>query len=186
MQHWTVKSRRYLLERHWMKLREDHVVLPSGAEMEEFHVVEYPNWAATVCIDTAGNIVFAEQYRHGIQRLSLELPGGVIDSGEEPLIAAQRELLEETGYAAPNWQKIGVCATDPSNHSNYAHLFLAKDAYLTKKQELDAEEDIGVRLFEARRILDIIQAGHVLHGIHLTALLWALSKGWLADHLASS
>jgi 8-oxo-dGTP pyrophosphatase MutT (NUDIX family) len=180
MQPWTVKQRRYLLQRDWMRLREDHVVLPSGVEMEEFHVVEYPNWAATVCINTDGNLVLAEQYRHGVQRLSLELPAGVIEPGEEPLAAAKRELLEETGYQAPTWLTIGACATDPSNHSNYAYLFLARDAYLSKKQELDAEEEIAVRHHGIDEVLAMIHAGKVIHGIHLTALLWASSKGWLS------
>ena len=100
---WKVKSSRYVIDRPWIKLREDHVVLPSGVEMEEFHVVEYPNWAATVCIDQDDNLVLVEQYRHGIHRSSLELPAGVIEPDEDPLEAAKRELIEETGYIAPNW-----------------------------------------------------------------------------------
>lgn len=179
MQPWHVKNRRYLLEKPWMKLREDHVVLPGGAEMEEFHVVEYPNWAATVCIDTKGQFVFVEQYRHGIGRSSLELPAGVIESQEEPLQAARRELLEETGYYAPNWRFIGKCATDPSNHSNHAFLYLAEDAYLQKKQELDHEEEITVRLYKPEDVRDMILSGEIVHGIHLTALLWASSRGWI-------
>ncbi len=162
-----------------MRLREDHVVLPSGAEMEEFHVVEYPNWAATVCIDTDGNFVLVEQYRHGIGRSSIELPAGVIESDEDPLIGAQRELLEETGYAAPRWRMIGKCATDPSNHANYAYLYLAEGAYLQQKQALDVEEDIEVRVLSPDVLSTTINAGEIVHGIHLTALLWACQKGWL-------
>lgn len=179
MQHWEVKQRRYLIERPWMKLREDHVVLPGGAEMDEFHVVEYPNWAATVCIDSEGNFVFVEQYRHGVGRSSIELPAGVIESDEDPLEGAKRELLEETGYKAPAWRFIGRCATDPSNHSNYAYLYLAEDAYLQEKQQLDAEEEIEVRLYKAEDLAPMIHTSEIFHGIHLTALMWAFLKGWL-------
>ncbi len=179
MQPWQVKRRRYVIERPWLRLREDHVVLPSGAEMEEFHVAEYPNWAATVCVDAAGNFVLVEQYRHGIGRSSIELPAGVIEPHEDPLLGAQRELLEETGYAAPTWRYIGRCATDPSNNANYAYLYFAEGAYLQQKQALDVEEDIEVRVFKPEGLNTAIEAGEMVHGIHLTALLWASQKGWL-------
>ncbi len=179
VQPWLVKYRRYLLERPWLRLREDHVALPSGAEMKEFHVVEYPNWAATICIDKEGQLVFAEQYRHGVGRSSIELPAGVIETDEAPLNAAKRELLEETGYIADNWQFIGKCATDPSNHSNYAYLYLAEGAYPHGKQSLDAEEDIAVRLFHPDEVAEMIRSGEIIHGIHLTALLWAHYRGWI-------
>lgn len=155
------------------------MVLPGGAEMEEFHVVEYPNWAATVCVDTAGNFVLVEQYRHGIGRSSMELPAGVIEPEEDPLLGAKRELLEETGYAAPRWRAIGRCATDPSNNANYAYLYLAEGAYVQQKQALDVEEDIAVRVLSPEMLGKTINAGDFVHGIHLTALLWASQKGWL-------
>ncbi len=177
MQHWDVKQRRYLLERPWIKIREDHVVLPTGAEMEEFHVVEYPNWAATVCLDTNNQLVLVEQYRHGIGRSSIELPAGVIEPDEDPLVAAKRELLEETGYEAASWEYLGRCATDPSNHSNYAYLYLAQGATLAGQQRLDEEEEIEVRLCNLDRLFDMISSGEIVHGIHLTALLWAMSLG---------
>ena len=179
MQPWEVKARRYLIERPWMKLRQDHVVLPGGAEMDEFHVVEYPNWAATVCVDTEGQFVLVEQYRHGVGRSSLELPAGVIEPDEDPLEGARRELLEETGYVASSWKMVGRCATDPSNHSNYAFLYLAEDAYLHKKQQLDAEEEIAVRLFRPEELMEMVHSGDFFHGIHLTALLLAFYKGWV-------
>lgn len=164
-----------------MRLREDKVLLPSGATIEEFHVVEYPNWAATVCIDTEGRLVMVEQYRHGVARSSLELPAGVIEAGEDPIDGARRELLEETGYVANRWEYIGKCATDPSNHSNYAYLFLARDAYLREKQVLDAEEDIRVHTLPSKEVIAMIEQGELIHGIHMTAILWARQKGWMPD-----
>ena len=179
MQPWKVKQRRYLIDRDWMRLREDQVLLPNGTVIDEFHIVEYPNWAATVCIDSKGQFVFVEQYRHGVARSSLELPAGVIEAGEEPAEGARRELLEETGYVSENWQFIGKCATDPCNHSNYAYLFLAKDAYLQEKQALDAEEVIQVRTFSSSDLHQMMEQGDIFHGIHMTAILWAFQKGWL-------
>ncbi len=179
MQLWRVLNRRYLLDRPWIKVREDHVRLPTGHEIEEFHVVEYPNWAAVVCLDTDDHLVFVEQYRHGIGRLSLELPAGVIEPDETPLDGARRELIEETGYASENWVTLGACATDPSNHSNYAHLFVARNAYPAQEQALDNEEVIRVRRLPMASLPAMLDAGEMVHGIHLTALLWALRAGWL-------
>ena len=181
MQPWKVEQSRYLIERSWMRLREDRVILPNQTVIEEFHVVEYPNWAATVCIDVEGRLILVEQYRHGVGRSSLELPAGVIENGENPLDGARRELLEETGYTSIRWDSIGRCATDPSNHSNYAYLFVAKDAYLQEKQALDAEEEIVVRTFSLDEVLKMMESGEFIHGIHMTAILWALRKGMISS-----
>ena len=179
MKPWKVKNSRYIIDRPWIKLREDHVVLPSGVEMEEFHVVEYPNWAATVCIDQDENLVLVEQYRHGIHRSSLELPAGVIEQDEDPLEAAKRELLEETGYIAPNWTPLGRFSTDPSNHSNYAYFFIAQNASFSMDPSYDDEEDLVTRTLPLKDALNLIEEGTMIHGLHVTALMLAWKKGFL-------
>jgi 8-oxo-dGTP pyrophosphatase MutT (NUDIX family) len=179
MHRWSVLNRRYLLERPWVSVREDHVRLPNGHEIEEFHVVEYPNWAAVVCLDTRDHLIFVEQYRHGIGRSSLELPAGVIEADEDPLEGARRELAEETGYASGDWVALGRCATDPSNHSNYAYLFVARGATNAGLQALDREEAIQVRRVPRAALPDLLERGEMVHGIHLTALLWAMQRGLL-------
>ncbi|MEZ4700109.1 MAG: NUDIX hydrolase [Rhodothermales bacterium] len=162
-----------------MKVREDHVRLPNGHEIEEFHVVEYPNWAASVCLDTEGQLVMVEQYRHGIGRFSLELPAGVIEPDEDPFDGARRELVEETGYTSADWTFLGRCSTDPSNHSNYAYLYLARDASPSAEQALDQEEMIRVHRMPAGDLLEAMMDGEIVHGIHMTALLWAMQRGLL-------
>lgn len=177
LQPWTVKRRQYLLKRPWITLREDHVVLPHGAEMEEFHVVEYPDWAATVCLNQNEDLVFVEQYRHGIERSSLELPAGVIEPNESPLEAARRELLEETGYVSDHWSSLGACSTDPSNHSNYAHLFVCTDAVRIQDPDYDDEELLATRIIRKTDVSALIRDRSIVHGIHLTALMFAHLEG---------
>ena len=177
-QSWTVLARRYLLRRPWLNLREDHVRLPSGEEMAEFHLVEVPNWACVLCTTVEQEVVLVEQYRHGIERVTLELPAGVVEANESPVQAAQRELLEETGYVAETWTLLGTCAPDPSKHTNKAYLFVASDARRVRAQRLDASEAIHLRRLTPEALLARADRGEVEHGIHLTVLFWAVHRGW--------
>jgi len=182
MKAWEVVKSRYLLQRWWMSLREDHVRLPGGAEMPEFHVVEYPDWSCVVCFDEKGRVVIVEQYRHGIGRSSMELPAGAADPGEDPLTAAKRELREETGYEAEEWAYLGRCAPEPSKHTNYAHLYVARGGRRNHEQQLDHGEEIRVHLVEPAEVLRLVEEGDLVHGIHLAALFWAHYRGFfLAD-----
>ena len=177
MKPWTVLESRYLLRRKWMNLREEHLRLPGGAEIEEFHVLEYPDWSCVVCLAEDGRVVMVEQYRRAIERGSLELPAGVLEPGEAPLAGAQRELLEETGYIAGEWTSLGRCAPEPSRHTNYAHLYFARGARCVAGQRLDASEELHVRLVEPAEVLRMADAGEIVHGIHVLALLAAARQG---------
>ncbi len=179
MEPWRVLHTRYLLKRWWMNLRVDRVQLPDGTEIEEFHVVEYPDWACVVCLDREGHLVLVRQYRHGIGRTLLECPAGAVGPAEEPLAAAQRELLEETGYAAEEWIYLGRCAPEPSKHTNYAHLFVARGARPVQPPQLDHTEDLSVHRVPIEEAFRQAEDGDLAHGIHLTALFWARQRGLL-------
>ncbi len=180
MKPWKVLHSRYLLKRWWMNLREDHVLLPSGVELPEFHVVEYPEWAAVVCLTEAGDLVMVEQYRHGVQRTSLELPAGTVDEGEDLLAAAKRELREEAGYEAEDWTYLGRCAPEPSKHTNYAHIYVARGARFVASPDPDESEFLRLHLLAPQEALRLADEGEIVHGIHLAALLWASHRGLLA------
>ncbi len=174
---WTVLGSRYLLKRWWMNLRVDHVRLPNGHELEEFHVVEYPDWVCAIPLTPGGELVMVEQYRHGVARLSLEFPAGALEADEPPEAAARRELEEETGYVAEAWEPVGVCAQEPSKHNNYAHIFVCRNARPGGRPHPDDGEQLALRLVrpaEARRLLD---EGALIHASHALALLWAAQRG---------
>ena len=177
MKPWTVLDRRVLIERPWLRLREDHVRLPGGHEIEEFHVLEYPDWTCTVCLTDDDDLVLVEQYRHGIAEVVLELPGGVIDAGESPEAAARREVLEETGFTADTWHLLGRCAQDPHRQTNYVYCFAATGARQVATQRLDAEEHMRVRTMPCAEALRRATAGGLEHGIHLAALFLARQHG---------
>lgn len=162
-----------------MSVREDRVRLPNGLELDDFHVVEYPDWACVLCITSNEEIVLVEQYRHGIGRSSIELPAGAVDDGEDPLVGARRELLEETGYQAHDWKYLGKCAPNPGKQTSFAHLFVASEAKRIADQELDPTESIRIHLVDCADVLKMAADGRIAHGIHLAAIFWAAHEGLL-------
>ena len=168
-----------LLERRWISVREDHVRLANGHEIEEFHVIGAPSWAGILAVTDSDEIVLVRQYRHGIAGESLELPAGVIEVGEAPLDAAKRELVEETGYAAQRWEPIASVATEPSRHTVRAHFFCALGAQPIADRTLDASEEIELVLVPRNSLVDLVLRGDVLHGVHVGAILLAERRGLL-------
>lgn len=121
------------------------------------------------------HIVLIEEYRHGIGRLSIELPCGTPDhDGEDLLAAMQRELLEETGYAADEWHALGSSTANTARQSNRVHAFLALDARRVADQSLDPGEVIRPHVIPWRQFIGELGDGRLeLPGLHLAAL-WQL------------
>ena len=94
---WTTLESRYIIERPWLTARVDKVQLPDGRINPEHYVLEYPKWVNVIAITTEGEMVMIRQYRHGFDQVLVELCAGVVEQGEAPIEAAQRELLEEPG-----------------------------------------------------------------------------------------
>ena len=116
-----------MIKNRWISVRKDHVLQPSGEEIDDFYVIERPKMIHVIAITEEGDYVFEKQYRYAINRECLEICAGLVESNETPLQAAQRELLEETGYAGGQWQQLGVLAFGPSNLTEISYSFLAKN-----------------------------------------------------------
>ena len=119
---WTVLSSEYLHRAPWLTVRKDHVVLPNGNHIPSYYILEYPNWVNTIAITRDGQFVFIRQYRHGIQETSYELCAGVCEEEDgSPMVSAQRELLEETGYGNGVWKEFMQISPNPSTHTNITY-----------------------------------------------------------------
>lgn len=180
MKPWVVKESQTVVDRRWLRVHSQHIELPHGGEIGEFHLIEAPDWAAVLAKTEDGQIVFVEQYRHGATRTSRELPAGVIDRGETAEAAARRELLEETGYEAAHIEPLLTVNTEPSRHTNKAHFYFASGARLVGSQQMDPCENIHVVLMDPSEILGAIEQGHILHGVHVGAILLAARRGLIS------
>jgi 8-oxo-dGTP pyrophosphatase MutT (NUDIX family) len=176
---WTVLAERTLVERRWLTIHEQHVRLPNGHEIEEFHLLRGPDWAAVLALTDDAHAVLVRQYRHGADQTSLELPAGIIDAGEDGLAAAQRELLEETGYVADAWHPLAVFSTEPSRHTTRAHFFVATGARAVRDPQTEASEMLETQRVPLRELGSNIDTGAIAHGLHVAALLLAARKGFL-------
>jgi len=170
-QPWSVLDRRYVLDRQpYMTLREDTVLLPNGARIEDYFIFEYPDWVNVVAITAEQEFVLVRQYRHGNEQVHYELAGGVADPGEPFLEGAKRELLEETGFAGGEWEHWVTLSPNPATHTNHCHIFLAKGVEQVDNQQLDATEEIAVRLLPMKDALEMLRSGGVSQALHAAAL----------------
>jgi 8-oxo-dGTP pyrophosphatase MutT (NUDIX family) len=152
----------------------DTVEVANGRTFEPF-VFEFRSWANTVAITKNNEVVLVKQYRHGVQENLLELPGGVVDEGEDPLAGAQRELMEETGYSADNFVEVGRIYPNPAIQENTLFCYLATDVELTGEQHFDETEEIEVHLVKLDELLGMVRNGKFKHALHVAVLFQALA-----------
>ncbi len=127
------------------------------------------NWINIVACTKEGQILLVKQYRVGIDDLTLEIPGGAVDPGEDALEASKRELREETGYTSSNWSKLGQVHPNPAFMGNWCATYLALDCEKTHDQNLDELEEIEVVLKSENEIFEMIKQGQISHSLVIAA-----------------
>lgn len=169
---WQVVSSKYLFQRPWLTVRCDDMLLPNGNHIPEYYILEYPDWVNTLAITQEGKFIFVRQFRPGSGRTMYELCAGVCEKEDpSPLISAQRELLEETGYGNGNWQEYMVLSANPGTHTNVTHCFLATGVEKIDSQHLEATEDLTVHLLSREEVKQLLDTNQILQALH-AAPLW--------------
>ncbi len=167
---WKVLDHEYIIKRPWLTARRDKVELPDGRIIEEYYVLEYPDWVNVIAITKDAQFIIERQYRHGLGVNSIELPCGVMEKGETPLEAAQRELLEETGYGNGKWSKLMTIAPNPGSMSNLTHCFLAVGVEKISEQSLDATEELTVHLMGEDEIKSLLENDQIYQALMVAPL----------------
>lgn len=171
MEKWKTLESEYLIRRPWLTARRDKVQLPNGVVHDEYYVLEYPVWVNVIAITKDGKFVMVEQYRHGLQDIFVELVAGVAEPGEEPLEAARRELLEETGFGGGTWELNTVISANPGSQNNLSYSFIATGIEKLSSQHLDATEDITVKLLSREEVLSMLRNDEIKQAL-MAAPLW--------------
>ncbi len=159
-------SSSYLSNHKYFKARKDKYKTETGKIIEEYFVVEMPSSACAVAITKDNEIILVKQYRHGIEKDVIELPGGFVDENEPKEKAIARELLEETGYQFSEIISLGITYANPAVLSNSTFLFLAKGGKKIASQHLDDDEEIELIIMPIDEVKRMLDNGIFLQSMH--------------------
>jgi 8-oxo-dGTP pyrophosphatase MutT (NUDIX family) len=144
---------------------------PVRGTERDFVVVQAPDWVNIVALTPDDRIVLVKQFRYGIDDFSLEIPGGVMEPGEDPVTAGLRELREETGFSGSSAVVLGSVHPNPAIQANRCHFVLVEGACASHGPEWDADEEIRVSTEPVERVLALARSGAIVHGLVLNALM---------------
>lgn len=145
LEHWRVLKSEMVFDEEWYKLRKDEVELPNGVVIDDYYVSVRPDVVLTFPLTEDNHVIFVRQYKHAARGIFTELPGGVIDAHESnPLEAARREMLEETGYTSDDMELLLEAIDNPTKDTNKIYFYLARNARKVAEQDLDLTENIEV------------------------------------------
>lgn len=170
MKDWEKIKSEFIGDYKIFKARYDFLKNPRNNKEVKVTVLEAEDAVNVVALTTENRILFIKQYRFGSGEFSLEVPGGFIEKDEVPLIAAKRELKEETGFTAPHWEYLGAVFANPVFMNSKVHHFVAYDASLTDQKDLDEAEDIEIVLMTKSVLKQKIEAKELTHPHTISAL----------------
>ena len=154
-----------------IRVRQDTVRLPNGKEGTR-EVVEHPGGVAVLAIDDEGRVLLVRQYRYAFGRVLTEIPAGKREPGEEPFLTARRELQEEVGATAREWQSLGEVIASPGCYDEVLHLYLARGLTFGDTHP-DEDEFLSVRRIPFQELVQRCLSGEIQDGKTVTAVLKA-------------
>ncbi len=173
---WETKSETFISQsKVFRRYAVTRVSQDSGKE-GTFDVVKSLDWVNIVGLTPDNKVILVEQYRHGTDQITWEVPGGAADPGEDPLDAAKREFSEETGYFSEEWERLGGVDVNPAFMTNRCEMFLAKNCTKIGDQKLDHFEEIDILEIPLDDIPKLIENNKITHSLVIGAFYFLNQK----------
>lgn len=174
--HWKIVSSEYISRHPYFTARRDRCERADGHIIDPYYVVELPTSATALPVTAEGKVVLIKQYRHPVNEVMIETPGGFIDPGEDFVTGMQRELREETGYYFTDIVHVGRAAANPGLLNNHTEFFLATGGTKTTQQSLDHNEEIEIMEVSIAELKTMLMQGKIGQALHVSCLFFALER----------
>jgi 8-oxo-dGTP pyrophosphatase MutT (NUDIX family) len=163
-----------LLENWLFRLRRERFVSRNSGKQHDYYVIHLPDGVQVLAVTPADELVMVQQFRAGSRRDSLEMPGGLIEPGEDPSVAGARELLEETGYAGEPAAVLGVVWSNPAILTMRTTTVITRNVRRIADPNPDQSEELVIELIPRSDLFRLIKSGGIDHAACVAGLLWWL------------
>ncbi len=168
---WELRSKRTLVSTRVLDLCGYRYFHPGRGIEKEFTCLVPPDWVNVIAVTREARIVLVRQFRYGLNDFSLEVPGGVIEAGEDPVAAGLRELGEETGYGGGQARLLGTVHPNPAIQTNRCHVVLVEGVAPILVQDWDPDEEIEVSTATEEELVAGVVGGRITHSLSLCAIM---------------
>ncbi|MDQ4076854.1 MAG: NUDIX hydrolase [Chloroflexota bacterium] len=175
LESWATLDEEIPFENRWVRVRLQRVRLPNGREYEYSRVDRPKQGVGVLLFDEESRLLLEREYRHAVQEVIWQVPGGLMDESEPPLVSVQRELLEETGYEAEEWSDLGYFYDNPGLGNACSRLFLARQPRRVAEPEPDHAEWVELHWVTLDWLREAVRQGDIVDRVVLggIAMLWA-------------
>jgi 8-oxo-dGTP pyrophosphatase MutT (NUDIX family) len=170
--HWTRHGSTLEADCRIFKVQRVHFTHDIRGSSGDFFVIDCADWVHVLALTSSGKLIMVKQFRFGTENLSWEIPGGLMERGEHPVQAAERELLEETGYTGDPGQLIGSLSPNPAIQSNRCYFVLIKNAKCQSEPDWDEHEEILTEAIPVQQAMDWVHDGTLFHSLSAAAMLF--------------